>query len=165
PPRRQNPFVCFMIPLCVGRPERQSVPPYRFGAPGRVDGNVVDGSVVGGPGRPRADTDDLVRVLLAGPKIPEPQGVTFVADHVDGVGQHITVGADAGGAQREVVVSLGFDVLIEQNLLTGDLGVLIEHRRVPVGRIGYRATALDAILLALKSTGVITPRTTPEGHR
>ena len=30
------------------------------------------------------------------------------------------------GAQREEVVTLGFDVLVEQHLFAGDLGVLVE---------------------------------------
>ena len=40
----------------------------------------------------------------------------------------------AGRAEREEVVPVGFDVLVEQDLLTGDLGVLVELRRVPVAR-------------------------------
>src|ERR1700736_6851168 len=137
--------------------------PHRIGTPCRIEGDVVDGSVVGGPGCPRTDADDLVGVLLSGTKIPEPQRITLVADHVDGVGQHITVGADAGGAQREEVMPFGFDVLVEQHLLAGNLGGLVEDRRIPVSRIAYRATALDTVLLAFEAASVVPPVAAP--HR
>ena len=139
--------------------------PHRIGTPCRIEGDVVDGSVVGGPGCPRTDSDDLVGVLLSGAKIPEPQRITLVADYVDGVGQHISVGADAGGAQREEVMPFGFDVLVEQHLLAGYLGVLVEDRWIPVGRIGYCATALDTVLLAFEAAGVVPPVAAPDRYR
>ena len=40
----------------------------------------------------------------------------------------------AAGAEREEVVPLGLDVLVEQDLLAGDLGFFVELRRVPSRR-------------------------------
>src|SRR5271156_4018866 len=139
--------------------------PHRIGTPCRIEGDVVDGSVVGGPGCPRTDADDLVGVLLSSTKIPEPQRITFVADYVDGVGQQISVRADAGGTQREEGMPFGFDVLVEQHLLAGNLGVLVEDRWIPVGRIGYRTTALDTVLLAFEAAGVVPPIAAPDRYR
>src|SRR5437879_2899009 len=139
--------------------------PHRIGTPCRIESDVVDGSVVGGPGCPRTDADDLVGVLVSGTKIPEPQRVTLVADDVDGVGQHISVGADTGRAQREEVMPFGFDVLVEQYLLAGNLGVLVQNGRIPIGRIAYRATALDTVLLAFEAASVVPPVAAPDRYR
>src|ERR1700722_81885 len=139
--------------------------PHRVGTPCRIEGDVVDGSVVGGPGRARADADDLVGVLLSGTKIPEPQRITLVADYVDGIGQHISVRADAGGPEREEIVPFGFDVFVEQHLLAGDLGIFVEDRWVPVSRIGYRATALDTVLLAFETASVVPPVAPADRYR
>ena len=70
-----------------------------------------------------------------------------------------------GGAEREEVVPLGLDVLVEQDLLAGDLGVLVELRRGPVVGIGDRATALHAVLLALEAAAVVPPVAAAGGHR
>src|SRR6185437_6068202 len=59
-------LIGFVIHLFGRQARCQSVPPHRVGAPCRVDGDVVDGPVVGTPGRARADADDLVGILLAG---------------------------------------------------------------------------------------------------
>ena len=59
----------------------------------------------------------------------------------------------------------GLDVLVEQHLLAGDLGVLVELRRRPVVGIGYRATAVHAVLLALEAAAVVPPVAAAGGHR
>ncbi len=58
----------------------------------------------------------------------------------------------------------GLDVLIEEDLLAGDLGVLVELRRSPVVGIGDRATALHAVWLALEAPAVIPPVATTGRH-
>jgi hypothetical protein len=62
-------------------------------------------------------------------------------------------------------VAFGLDVLIEQDLLAGDLGVLVEQRRRPVAEIGDRATALHAVLLTLEASAVIPPVAATGRHR
>ena len=103
--------------------------PDGVGAPGVVDGDVVDGAVVGRPGHARADADDLVVVQLAGAQVLEPQRVSLVALDVHRVGQDVAVEADPRRAEREEVVPFGLDVLVEQHLLARDLGLLVELRR------------------------------------
>ncbi len=62
-------------------------------------------------------------------------------------------------------MAVGLDVLVEQHLLVGNLGVLVELRRRPVVGIAYRATAMHAVLLALIAAGVVPPVAAPGGHR
>lgn len=62
-------------------------------------------------------------------------------------------------------MALGFDVRIEQDLFAGNVGVLVQRRRVPVVGITYRATALDAILLAFERAGVVPPLALPRRYR
>src|SRR6185369_8349277 len=61
-----------------GQSGAEPMPPHGVGSPGVVDGDVVDGVVVGGPGGTRTDADDLVFVQSAGPQILEPQRVSLV---------------------------------------------------------------------------------------
>ena len=70
-----------------------------------------------------------------------------------------------GGAEREEVVPFGLDVLVEQDLLAGDLGLLVELWRRPVVGIGDRATALHAVLLALEASAVVPPLAAAGRHR
>ena len=140
------------------------MPPHGVGAPGVVDGDVVDGVVVGGPGGACADADDLVVVQCAGAQVLEPQRVSLVALDVHRVGQDVAVEADGGGAEREEVVPFGLDVLVEQDLLAGDLGLLVELWRRPVLGIADRATALHAVLLALEASAVVPPVVTAGWH-
>jgi len=60
---------------------------------------------------------------------------------------------------------LSLDVLVEQHLLAGDLGVLVELRRCPVGGIAYGATAMDAVLLAFETPAVVPPVTATRRNR
>jgi hypothetical protein len=62
-------------------------------------------------------------------------------------------------------VSLGLDVLVEQDLLAGNRGVLVELRRDPVIGIGQRATAVHAVLLALEAAAVVPPVAAAGRHR
>ena len=77
----------------------------------------------------------------------------------------MAVEADRRGAEREEVVAVGLDVLVEQHLLAGDLGVLVELRRRPVVGIGYGATAVHAVLLALEAAAVVPPVAAAGRHR
>src|ERR1700760_3504088 len=62
-------------------------------------------------------------------------------------------------------MALGFDVLVQQDLLAGDVGVLVELRRRPVVEIGDGTTAVDPILLTLDATAVVPPLAAAGGHR
>ena len=62
-------------------------------------------------------------------------------------------------------MSFGLDVLIEQDLLAGNLGVLVELRRDPVVGIGEGATTLHAVLLALEASAVVPPVAAAGRHR
>ena len=163
--REPEPLVGFVIDLLGRQARTDAVPPHGVRPPRLVDRGVVDGAVVGGPGRARADADDLVVVKLVGSQVLEPQCESLVADDVDRVGQGVGVDADRGGAEREEVVPLRLHVLVEQHLLAGDLGVLIELRGRPVVGIGYRATAVHAVLLALETPAVVPPVAAAGGHR
>ncbi len=92
---------------------------------GGIQRQVVHGAVVGGPGRPRPDVGDLVGVQLAGTQVFEPQRVPLIAEDVDRVRQQVSIQAHRRGTQGEEFVALGFGIGIEQNLLAGDLGVLV----------------------------------------
>ena len=61
-----EPLVGFVVDLLARQPGAEPVAPHGVGAPGVVDGDVVDGAVVGRPGGAGADADDLVVVQLAG---------------------------------------------------------------------------------------------------
>ncbi len=69
----------------------------------------------------------------------------------------MTVEAHAAGAEREELVPVGFGVLVEQHLLAGYGGVLVEHRRVPVVGTGDRAAAVRSVLLAFEAAAVVPP--------
>ena len=62
-------------------------------------------------------------------------------------------------------MAVGFDVFIEQHLLTGDIGVFVKHRRVPVVGAGDRASAVHTVLLALEAAGVVPPVPASARHR
>ncbi len=67
--------------------------------------------------------------------------------------QDVAVQADRGRAEREVLVAVGLDVLVEQDLLAGDLGVLVELGRRPVVGIADRAPAVHARTACPRSCG------------
>jgi hypothetical protein len=69
----------------------------------------------------------------------------------------VPVWADTGGTDGEVVVALGFKVLIQKDLLARDGGLFVEHWGVPVVRSRYRASAVHAVLLALQAAAVVPP--------
>ncbi len=86
-----EPLVRFVIDLLGRQAGSEPMPPHRVGSPCVVDRDVVDGAVVGRPGGTRADADDRVVVHLTGAKVLELQGVSLVADDVDGERQRVAV--------------------------------------------------------------------------
>ncbi len=105
--------------LVVGLPLAEAVAPDLVGAPGVVDGRVVEVLAGAVPGRPAEHAVDLVVEQLAGVEVLDPDRVALVADDVDGVGQQPAVGADARAAEGEEVVTVGEVVEVEQHLLPG----------------------------------------------
>ncbi len=146
------------------------VPPDLVGAPGLVDGRVVEVLARRVPGGAADDADDLVGAVLAGGQVEDPDRVALVADHVGRVGEQGAVGADAGAAEREELVALGQRVEVEQQLLAGQRGlvgrgVLGGPRRGPVVGVGHRDPAAGAVLLALEGAAVVPVAAVAGRHR
>jgi hypothetical protein len=59
-------LVGFVIDTFVGLARSEPMPPYGVRAPGIIDGDVVDGEVVGGPGGTGTDSADFVVEPFAG---------------------------------------------------------------------------------------------------
>ena len=144
-------------PACLPR----RVAPDLVGAPGVVDGRVVERLAGGVPGGAAEDAVDLVVEQLAGAEVLDPDRVALVADDVDGVGEQRAVGADARAAEGEEVVAVGQDVEVEQHLLAGQrravgAGVLgVGPRRRPVVGAGDGHPAGGAVLAALEGAAVV----------
>ena len=85
----------------------EPVPPDLVGAPGVVDGRVVDVGAVADQVDAAEDAGDLVGQQLAGGEVLDPHGVALVAGGVGGVGEQVAVGADRRAAEREELVALG----------------------------------------------------------
>ena len=62
-------------------------------------------------------------------------------------------------------MAVGFDVLVEEHLFPGNVGVLVEHRRSPVVRTRDRAAAVHAVLFALEAPAVVPPVAAPQRNR
>lgn len=62
-------------------------------------------------------------------------------------------------------MSFGLEVLVEQYLLAGDVGVLVELGRHPVSGIVDGTTAMDTVLLAFDAAPVVPPLTAAGRHR
>ena len=58
-----------------------------------------------------------------------------------------------------------FVILVEQYLLTRNVGVLIENRRLPVIGAGRRTAAVHAVLLAFETATVVPPVAATGRHR
>jgi hypothetical protein len=159
------PLVGFVVHRLPSQARSESMPPNRVGAPCVVHGDVVERVVVSCPGGAPADADDRVVVHLPGAKVLELQRVSLVADDVNREREDVAVQADRRRAQREEVVTIGLDVLVQQHLLPADLGVLVEFGGCPVVGVGDRATAVHAVLLALEATAVVPPVAAAGGHR
>ncbi len=158
-------FVRFVIDLLGGQPGAKAMAPHGVGTPRVVDGDVVEGAVVRRPRATSADPDDRVVVGRTGAQVPERHRVPLVADHVDRIREDVAVEADRSRAEREELVPVRLDVLVEQYLLAGDLGVLVELRRSPVSGIAYGTTAMNAVLLAFEAAAVIPPLAATDRHR
>ena len=142
----------------LGGAER--VPPDLVRAPRVVDGRVVEMPARRVPRGAADGADDLVGTVLAGGDVEDPDRVPLVADDIGGVGEQGAVGADARAAEREELVTLGEGVHVEQQLLTGQRGlvgrgVLGGLRRRPVVGVGDRDPAAGAVLLPLEGAAVV----------
>ena len=62
-------------------------------------------------------------------------------------------------------MAVGFEVLVEQDLLSGDLGTFVELGGFPVVGSGDRAAAVHAVLLTLEAASVVPPCAAPQRHR
>jgi hypothetical protein len=138
----------------------ERVPPDLVRAPRLVDGRVVEVPAGRVPRGAADGADDLVGSVLAAGDVEDPDRVALVADRVGRVGQQGAVGADARAAEREELVALGQRVHVEQQLLTGQRGlvgraVLGGLRRRPVVGVGHRDPAAGAVLLALEGAAVV----------
>ena len=110
----------------------EPVAPDLVGAPGLVDGRVVEVRALAVPGRAAHRADDLVVEHLAVAQVLDPDRVALVADHVGGPGEQVPVGADRGAAEGEELVALGQRVEVEQQLLAGQRGLV---GRAVLGRL------------------------------
>ncbi len=115
-----EPLVWFVEDLDVLGAGADVVAPHRVRTPRRVDRRVEDVAGVGRPHRAARRVGDHVVEDLTGAKILDAQRISLVTDDVGAVGQPVTVVADGQCAQaEEVVPPLGFDIAVEQDLLTG----------------------------------------------
>ena len=166
----EEPLVGLVVDqLVVGLRGAQPVPPDLVGAPGVVDGRVVEALAGPVPGRAADDAGDLV-VEHAGREVLDPDRVALVADHIGRVRQHRAVRADAGTAQGEELVALGELVEVEQHLLARQRrgvrpGVLVGTRRRPVVRPAHRDPAAGAVLLPLERAAVVPEPAAAGRHR
>ena len=167
----EEPAVLLVVDeLVVGLGGAEGVPPDLVGAPGLVDGRVVELLARRVPGGAPDDADDLVGAVLAGGQVEDPDRVALVADNVGRVGEEGAVGADAGAAQREELVAVGQCVEVEQQLLAreGGLvgrGVLGGPRRCPVVGAGHRDPTAGAVLLPLEGPAVVPVAAVAGRHR
>ena len=148
----------------------ERVPPDLVGAPGVVDGRVVEGLARGVPGDTAEHAGDLVVEQAAGAQVLDPDDVPLVAHDVDRVGQQVPVEADAGAAEGEVLVALRELVEVEQHLLAGQgrlVGGAVLGRlgRGPVVGGAHRHPAAGAVLAALEGPAVVPVAAVAGRHR
>ena len=146
--------------LVVGLVGAQPVPPDLVGAPGLVDGRVVEALARAVPRGTAEDAGDLVGEQVSGLEVLDPDRVALVADHVGRVGQQVPHWGDRRAAEREELVALGEGVDVEQQLFTGQRGlvgraVIGGPRRRPVFGVGHRNPAAGAVLLPLERAAVV----------
>ena len=144
--------------LVVGLRGAEAVPPDLVGAPGLVDGRVVEVLAGAVPGGAADHADDLVGAVLAGGEVEDPDRVPLVADHVGRVGEQGAVGADAGPAEREELVALGQRVQVEQQLLAG-------QRRLVGGAVLGRPSAASSRPGRSTGTRQLAPYSLPSKER
>ena len=156
--------------LVVGLGGAEAVSPDLVAAPGVVDGAVVEVAAVGAPHPAAEHALDPVGEEVAGAEVLDLQDVALVADGVGGVGEQGAVGADRDAADGVEVVVAGQGVVVEQDLLAGQrglvgAGVLGRGRRGPVVRVGDRDAARRAVLAALEGAPVVPPAAVARRHR
>ena len=137
--------------LVLGLGGAEPVPPDLVGAPGVVDGRVVEVGALAVPGGTPDDAGDLVGQQLSAGEVLDTDRVALVAGDVGGVGQQAGVRAHRGAAEREEVVPLGERVQVQQQLLARERGlgrraVLGRLRRGPVVLAADRDPAAGAVL-------------------
>jgi hypothetical protein len=86
-------------------------------AVGLVEGRVVHGGGVGGPGSRVVGAGYLCGQVLPALEIPDPQAERLAPVRVEGIGQQAMVGRDGEDADREILVTLGEVVGVQQRLL------------------------------------------------
>ncbi len=96
-------------------------------------------------GRPGEDgarerARDLVHEVGAGLQVADPQREPLVADDVDRVREPRPVDRDVERAEREELVALGLDVVVEEHLLARHRHARLQHGRHP----GRRRVAAEA---------------------
>ena len=141
------------------------VQPYGVGAPCVVHRRIDDEASVRRETGPRRGVGDDVGEVFARLEVADAQRVALVALVVDAVEEPRSVGRNVESAEREELVTVGFDVAVEQHDLSRHIDAGSEGRRRPVVIGGKRCTAVDAVLLALDRPAVIPPRTLPRRHR
>ncbi len=156
--------------LVVGLVGADPVPPHLVGAPGVVDGRVVEVAAVGAPRDATEHARDHVGEEVAGGEVLDPHGVPLVAVGVGRVGEEPVVEAHRRGTHGEELVSLGELVEVQQELLAGQRrlvrrGVLGRLRRRPAIGLGHRDPAARAVLLALEGAGVVPVTPAPGRDR
>ncbi len=108
------------------------VQPYGVGAPRVVDGAVDDEPTVGGERGSGEGPFDDVRQLLARHQVADADRVALVAGDIHPEEHEVAVVGHLEAAEREELVPLGFDIAVEQDLLTRHLDVGGELGRSPV---------------------------------
>ena len=122
--------------------------PHLVGTHRDIGADVEASSQIAGPREPVRDVLDAVGQILAALEISEAQRVALAAVHVGRIHQETMIGRHLEPAEREIVVTAGECVLVEQHLL---------------GAARAGAPAMDDVLLALDRAGEVLPR--PVGHR
>ena len=123
----------------------QGVPPHLCGAHLVVGSHVDEGARVGGPCRTTPGRHTLHHFVDvgAGGEVAEADGVLLAAVEVGCPRQPALVGAHVEDAQREVVVALGFEVLVDEHHLGGG--------------VSTGAAAVDGITGALLGAAGVPP--------
>ena len=152
------PLVAFVEESGVGRGIRSHlVQPHGVRPPRVIHRRVDDEAPVGRErGARRGVLDDVVEVEARG-EVADAQRVALVALMVDAIQQPRAVGGDIEAPEREELVSLGFDVAVEEHDLARHVDTRLELRRRPVVIGCQGRPTLDAVLLALDRATVVPP--------
>src|SRR5262249_2243763 len=109
-----------MDDMVVGGRLADRVAPDPVWPPGLVDGQVEQRRAVGRPGRAVERVADLIPQYFTGSEVFRPEGESFVAGEVGGVGQPAAVWAYVVGAEREELRVAGQRVAVDQYLFAGE---------------------------------------------